>query len=367
MSKWMEKLTKDFGVLADDLPEAKDNLIKMPSPSLNWAVDNGGLIKGKSVCFFGPESGGKSLLMQLVMIQLQKDDPEAIGILFDAEYSFNKDWFKKLGGDLKRLIVRQSNDPLKIFDYMMPEGEMMELLQDGCPIKFIGIDSVKAIRYPKDIKDKTTDKTMGGSGAAYLGPALKGVLPVIRQFNITALLVQQVYDEMDEYKKMNNPYILPDGRALKHFCDYLIQVDKLETKAGRVEQGENIHGGAQQVGHKIRCKVKKNRCGSPYRTAELTLRYDTGITDTAEELYALAKSLGIVYHPTVDGKTNTQMWTVGSHDAVRGEENCKQWIVKSPEVQAEILAELNNVSNEQVEARNAQFEVHDVTIDSEDL
>lgn len=366
-TKWMEKLTKDFGELAQDMPSPCENVIKLASPSLNWAVGNGGLVRGKSVCLFGPESGGKSLLMQLIMIKIQQDDPEAIGILFDAEYSFNPDWFSKLGGDLKRLIIRQTNDPLKIFDYMSPEGEMYEMLQDGAPIRFVGIDSVKAIRYPKDIKEKSTNQVMGGGGASYLGAALKGVLPVIREFNITTIMVQQVYEEMDQYRKMNNPFIVPDGRALKHFCDYMIQVEKLETKAGRIEEGKNIHGGAQQIGHIIRAKCKKNRLAAPYRTAQLTLRYEGGITDTDEELFELAKSLGIIYHPMKDGKVNNQMWQVGNHDPIRGEANIRDFVLGSEEVQKEILAELGEVTDEQVAQRNAQVGVADVSIEEADL
>lgn len=42
-SKWMSKLTSDFGKIADDIPEPQESVIKMASPSLNWAMGNGGL------------------------------------------------------------------------------------------------------------------------------------------------------------------------------------------------------------------------------------------------------------------------------------------------------------------------------------
>ena len=169
-----------------------ENTIKLDSPSFNWAVGNGGLTEGKAVCFFGPESSGKSLLSQLCLIELQKKYPESIQILIDAEFSFNKDWFQKLGGDLDRLLVKQTNDPIEIFDWM--EKDVLEMLQDGAPINGLMIDSIKSIRYPGDIKSKSTDITMGGSGAKYLGPALKGLLPIIRTYNITTFLIQQVYE-----------------------------------------------------------------------------------------------------------------------------------------------------------------------------
>ena len=227
-NKWMTQLTKDFGTIASELPSSTDSVFPMPSPSLNWALGNGGFVEGKACIFYGPESSGKSLLAQLALVALQKKYPEGISIWFDAEYSFNKDWFAKLGGDPSRVVVRQTNDPLKIFDYIW--GDMLKLIQDGCPIIAIGLDSFRSVRYPKDIKSESTKQVQGGSGAPYLTAALKGVLPVIRDHKITFLGVQQVYEEMDQWKQMRNPYKVPDGRALKHFADYMIQVDKLETK-----------------------------------------------------------------------------------------------------------------------------------------
>lgn len=366
-SKWMSKLTADFGKIAAALPKPTDQVIPLASPSLNWAIGNGGLVVGKAICFYGAESGGKSLLMQLTMAEIQKQDPDAICILFDAEYAFNPSWFAKLGGDLNRLVVRQTNDPLKIFDYI--SGEMLEMIQEGAPIKCIAIDSVKSIKYPKDMKKQSTDQTMGGGGASYLGSALKHVTPVIRENNITCLLVQQVYEEMDQYKKMRNPYIVPDGRALKHFCDYMAQVDKLETKDGIVEGGENIHGGSAQTGHKVRVKFKKNRVGAPYRTAQFTLDYEFGIVDTANEVFDLAKSLGIVYHPVNPdtGKVNNQMWQFASYPPIRGEANMRQFVTSSVQVKEEVIAACNGATLEQVAARNDEISVADISLDIQDL
>jgi protein RecA len=359
MSNWMKQLVKDFGVIAAEMPALSTKVIKMPSPSLNWAVGNGGIAEGKAMCLFGPESGGKSLLMQLILAQIQADDPEAICILFDAEYSFNPEWFAKLGGDLNRLIVRQSNDPLKIFDYIIED--LSEMLQDGAPIRAIAIDSVKSIIYPKDVKEKTTKVVMGGSGAAYLGSALKRILPVIREHNVTTVLVQQIYEQLDEYKKLRNPYVVPDGRSLKFFCDYMLQVEKLETRAGIVTQGKNIHGSDHQIGHKVRVKVKKNRTDAPYRAAQFTLDYNKGIINTGEEVFELAKSLDVIFHPINPDtkKLNTMMWQFADHDAIKGQDNMKQWVIDNPQIQNAIMAACETVSDEAVAKRNED----DVEID----
>lgn len=371
MSNWMSKLTKDFGAVAEDMALNTEKVISMPSPSLNWAVGNGGIIEGKALCLYGPESGGKSLLMQLMIKEIQRRDPEAIAVLFDAEYSFNKEWFQKLGGDPSRLVVRQTNDPLKIFDWI--EKDLQAMIQDGAPVRALAIDSVKAIRYPKDHKKQSTDLTMGGGGASYLGPALKAILPVIRENNLTTLMVQQVYEELDPMKALANPYKLPDGRALKHFCDYMLEVTRIDAKKGKIfddakgELGSSVN--KLQIGHEVKVKVKKNRTAAPFRTARFKLTYNDGIVDTVNELVDLAVSLGVVFHPlsASSGKPNAQAWQIGEHDQVRGLDNFKAWVADNPNVVDEMAAACNDSTNAQSEKRNEQLNSDDVEINLDDL
>jgi RecA/RadA recombinase len=269
----------------------------------------------------------------------QKRDPEAIFVWFDAEFSFNLTLFQKVGGDDKRFIIRKSNDPLKIFDYI--GGEMLEHLQEGAPIRGIVIDSIKAIRYPKETNMKqTTDQKMGGTGASYLPSTLKLVVPVIAEYNLLTFFIQQVTMEIDPMKALRNPYVITEGRALKHAADLMLEIVKLDTKNGVIESGETISGAAQQTGHKVRVKVKKNRLGAPARMAQFTYHYDNGIIDTDSEIFELGKSLGVVFHPKnpETGKENTQMWQVGNHEPIRGEANMLAFVKSNKKIQEEIMA-----------------------------
>lgn len=333
----MSKLTSDFGTVASSLKKNEAAPIPSWSPSLNWATAKRGFVPGKVNIVYGPESCGKSMLAMMAIIELQRRDKDAIAIWFDSEFSFNVDFFVKLGGDSDRLIVRKSNDPLKIFDYI--GGEMLEALQEGAPIKSIVVDSVRSIRFPKDMKKQTTDMIMGGTGANYLPSAFKLILPVIAEYNLLTFFIQQVSIQIDPMKALRNPYVLPDGQALKHAGDLMLEMVKLDTKNGVVESGETITGAAQQIGHKVRIKVKKNRMGAPARMAQFTFSYDHGVIDTASEIYELAKSLGVVYHPKNPdtGKENVQMWQFGTYDAVRGDANMLDFIKGSKTLQDEIL------------------------------
>jgi recombination protein RecA len=366
MSKWLSKLTSDFGTVASTLNKDLPPVVPSRSPSLNWATSIGGFQPGKISVLYGPESSGKSLLAMMAVADAQKKDSEAIFIWFDAEFSFNLPLFIKVGGDSERLIVRKSNDPLKIFDYI--GGEMLEALQEGAPIKGIVIDSIKAIRYPKETNMKqTTDQKMGGTGASYLPSTLKLVVPVIAEHKLLTFFIQQVTMEIDPMKALRNPYVITEGRALKHAADLMLEIVKLDTKAGVVESGENIHGGAQQTGHKVRVKVKKNRLGAPARTAQFTYHYDKGIIDTATEIFELGKSLGVIFHPknAETGKENNMMWQFANNPPVKGEANMLNVVLGSVKMQNEILTSCYEHKDAAVQLDAAGVVIEDgaVTVD----
>lgn len=337
-SKWLSKMSADFGMAASQLKTALPPVLPSRSPSLNWALDIGGFQPGKVYVPYGPESAGKSLLVMMAVADYQKRDPEAIFVWFDAEFSFNLNLFVKVGGDPERLYLRRTNDPEKIFDYM--KGEMKELLEDGAPIRGFVIDSIKSILYPKEQNmKKTTDQKMGGTGASYLPTALKWVIPIVAEYNLLAFLIQQVTMEIDAMKALRNPYVITEGKALKHAADTMLEITKLDTKKGVLESGTALSGSAHQVGHVIRVKVKKNRLGRPARVAQFAYHYDNGVVNTGEELFELGKTLGLIFHPISEatGKPNAMMWAFSKYPAIKGEGNMKDFVVGSPEVQDELM------------------------------
>lgn len=354
-NKWMSKLTGDLGIAASKLQDQRSEPIASPSPSLNWATCQGGFLPSKVNILYGPESSGKSMLAMMGIVQLQRQDPEALAIWFDAEYSFNPQMFAKLGGDSDRLVVRKSNNPINIFDYI--GGEMLELIQDGAPVKAIVIDSIKSIRYPKDVRKQTTDQIMGGSGSQYLSSALKLVVPVIAEHKLLAFFIQQVTAQLDPMKALRNPYVISEGHALKHAADLMLEITRLDSKKGILEHGETITGASAQVGHKVRVKVKKNRMGAPARQAEFAFHYDKGVVDTGGEIFELAKALGVVKHPINPdtGRENVQMWQFNNDPPVRGEQNIRNLVVSDTNLQSRIIKACYEYQDAKVETDLSGF------------
>lgn len=348
-NKWMSRLVKDFGTIASDIKATSPKPIPSWSPSLNWATAQRGFIPGKVNIVYGPESAGKSMLAQMGIIELQHRDPDAIAIWFDSEFSFNIGLFEKLGGDSSRLIVRKSNDPLKIFDFI--GGELLEMLQDGAPVKALVIDSIKSIRYPKDIRKNTTDQIMGGSGSQYLGSALKLIIPVIAEHKILTFFVQQVSAQIDPMKAMRNPYVITEGHALKHAADLMLEVTRLDTKNGVLEQGDTIAGGTAQLGHKVRIKVRKNRMGVPARVAQFMFHYEKGVTDTGGEIFDLAKALGLVGKK--EGGGNSIYF--GEIKIGRGLDDARATVTNNKELQDQILEACYDHKDSPIEVDTSGF------------
>lgn len=338
---------------AEDLPGLQESVITLPSPTFNWAVGNGGIVEGKWVLLFGPESGGKSLIAQTIMAAIQKKYPDGICLIFDTEYSISKEWFTKLGGDPSRLFLRQTNKPDEIFDWI--EAKLKPKIEEGLPIKAICIDSLAAIRYPKDEKTANSDSVMGGTGAGYLPRAFKSIVPTVRPNNITTILVQQVREEIDMYKKARNPWTIPDGRALKHYSDYMIQIERLDTKDNCLENANGL-----RIGHKVRVTCKKNKAGAPYRKIEFMLNYDKGIVGIENELFELAKKMGIISHPVSPetGKVNIRSWCITDkpEETFVGEENIREAVCKDAEMQARIMKLLDAIVGEVGEDRDIRLE-----------
>ena len=73
------------------------------------------------------------------------------------------------------------------------------------------------------------------------------------------------------------------GRALKFYASVRIEIRKTEA----IKQGDI------QIGHKVRCSVKKNKVAPPFRIAEYDVIYGSGI-DRIEETATVAIEENIV-------------------------------------------------------------------------
>ncbi|MCC5924065.1 MAG: DNA recombination/repair protein RecA, partial [Crocinitomicaceae bacterium] len=132
----MDKMEKTYGKgavmkLGDG---AVDNVEVIPTGSLTLdiALGVGGFPKGRIVEIYGPESSGKTTLAIHAIAEVQKQG--GIAAIVDAEHAFDQFYAKKLGVDVKELIISQPDNgeqALEIADNLIRSGAIDLLVVDS--------------------------------------------------------------------------------------------------------------------------------------------------------------------------------------------------------------------------------------------
>lgn len=366
-NKWLSMMLKDEKNLQGSSVQVKERILT-ESPSLNWAL-SGGFYKGYTTALYGPEGAGKSLVSMMAVGAMQESDPEALAVIITTEMRApSPERLRQLGVDPDRVLIRQANTLHDVFDWIVSKDEkfvnsdgtkggpgLSYVLEEGAPIKALVIDSIKGIQGPKEQNLETLEKDFMGDISKFLNPSLRAILPVIRKYELMTILVQQVNMNMDadEVKYQGKKYIVPSGQALKHFCETMALVTRVESKDSKIydETMHSIRELPVQVGHTVRVKVEKANLDSPFREAEFQIDYKSGVVNTGLEVAKLAANLNVISHPlNPEGKPIAAQWVFGTRKWI-GFANAVKDIDEDPGLQDQLLAAVNEsdrkVKNEQ--------------------
>jgi hypothetical protein len=308
-NKWMDKLNKMEGAVDKDYnPYAPENVIRSTSPSLNWTFAKGcGLPYGQTGIIYGPPKAGKSLISNLFIAGMHQANPDYIAVRFNTEMregaqGDNAKW----GIDENRFTGYDVNEPQLIFDRITNELEPM--LKEGMPLKLIIIDSMEGIEGVKAAnKESILDHTIGDH-ALTIGEGLKRILPIIRRNRIAVICTSHIRANL----KMNGGHgpdtKMAGGYAQKHWFEYYMEVKHDKSADGKTSvdgvkfednDAKDFKGNKEKTGHKIWCKMAESSVGVGGRTGQITLDYNKGLINTYEEVFQLAKGLGLVERPNL--------------------------------------------------------------------
>lgn len=298
MSKWMKQLNNMEGAVDKEYnPFAVENVLRSPSPSLNWIFGKGaGLPFGYGAILYGPPKSGKSLVSNLLVGGLHDQDSEAIAIKFNTEMREGGQMEDYWGVDQDRYMAYDVNEPQYIFDRI--KNEILPMVEQGMPLKLIIIDSLQGIQGVKESNRESITGHLIGDHAKTIGDGLKAILPVIRRHKIALVCTSHIRANLDA--GMYGPKEKMGGSwAQKHFFEYFIEVKKDGSSASKIEDDtvKDFRGKKQQVGHKIFVKMAESSVGVHGRSGQFTLSYDEGLINTEEEIAVLAKSMNLVEMP----------------------------------------------------------------------
>ena len=280
------------------------------SLSLDLALANGGLPRGRIVEIYGPESSGKTTLALHCVAEGQKMGGNAAFI--DVEHALDPVYASALGVDVDSLLVSQPDTGEQAL-------EITEALVRSNAIDVIVVDSVAALVPRAEIEGEMGDSHVGLQ-ARLMSQALRKLAGAISKSNCVAIFINQLREKVGVV--YGNPEVTPGGRALKFYSSVRIDVRKKEV----------IKNGTDIIGSHTKVKVVKNKVAPPFREVEFDIMYGQGISRVGE-LLDLAEKLDIV-------QKSGAWFSYNGTRIGQGRENAKKFLQDNPDIFEEITGQV---------------------------
>ncbi len=305
----LEKMDKIYGkgtVMQMGNTHVKNlEVISSGSLSLDIALGIKGFPKGRIIEIFGPESSGKTTLALHAINQSQKLGGFASFI--DAEHAFDRIYAKKIGVNIKELIISQPDNgeqALEIVDNLIRSGV----------IDIIVVDSVAALTPKSEIEGEMGESKIGLQ-ARLMSQALRKLTSSIGKSKSILIFINQLREKIGVY---GNPEVTTGGNALKFYSSIRLDI----RKGNQIKNGEKI------LGNRTRVKVVKNKLSPPFRTAEFDIIYGEGISRIGEIL-DLGVDLGIL-------KKNASWFSYENIKLGQGRDSVKEFLKNKENIINEI-------------------------------
>nr|HPN55130.1 ATPase domain-containing protein [Candidatus Moranbacteria bacterium] len=173
VDKLVEDIQEKFGegmiMKLGDVKRVDVETIPTGSVSLDIAMGNGGVPRGRIIEVYGPESSGKTTLTLHIIANSQKLGGTAAFV--DAEHALDPEYAKRIGVDIKNLLVSQPDTGEQALD-------IVESLVRSGVVDMIVVDSVAALVPKAEIEGEMGDQHVGRQ-ARLMSQALRKLTAII--------------------------------------------------------------------------------------------------------------------------------------------------------------------------------------------
>ena len=280
--------------------------ISTGSLGLDIALGIGGLLRGRIVEIYGPESSGKTTLTLQVIAEAQKAGGTCAFI--DAEHALDPIYAGNLGVDVDDLLVSQPDtgeQALEICDMVVRSGA----------VDVVVVDSVAALTPKAEIEGDMGDSHMGLQ-ARLMSQALRKMTANIKNSNTLVIFINQI--RMKIGVMFGSPETTTGGNALKFYSSVRLDIRRI----GSIKEGDEV------VGNETRVKVVKNKVAPPFRQTEFQIMYGKGIHHLGEVI-----DLGVKLN-LID---KSGAWYAYKGEKVgQGKKNVAAYLQENPEIAVEI-------------------------------
>ncbi|OGZ19403.1 MAG: recombinase RecA [Candidatus Nealsonbacteria bacterium RBG_13_38_11] len=291
------------------LKEAKAvdiDAIPTGSLSLDMALGVGGVPRGRVVEIFGPESSGKTTLALHILAEAQKKG--GVGAFIDAEHALDPDYSKRIGVNIDDLLISQPDSGEQAL-------QIVETLIKSGGIDVIVVDSVAALVPQAEIAGEMGEFQIGLQ-ARLMSQALRKLSGLLAKTKTVLIFINQT--RMKIGIMFGNPETTSGGLALKFYASIRIDLRRI----AQIKQRDEV------IGSRVRAKIVKNKVAPPFKTAELDIFYNEGISYYGDVLSAGVKA-GII--------KKAGSWLQFENDKLgQGTESSKEFLRANPEITKKI-------------------------------
>lgn len=291
-------------------------VISTGSLAVDLALGVNGIPRGRISEIYGGESTGKTTLALSILAEAQKAG--GVAAFIDAEHALDPDYAKKIGVNVDDLLISQPDSAeqgLQIVETLVRSGE----------VDIIVVDSVAALVPKMEVAGEMGELQIGLQ-ARLMSQALRKLSGIVSKTRTALIFLNQT--RMKIGIMFGNPETTPGGLALKFYSSVRIELRRM----AQIKQGEQI------IGSRIKVKIVKNKVAAPFKTAELDIYYNEGISNASETIN-LGVKLGVIKKSGVYLQYNDEK--IG-----QGMEKAKEFLKTNPKILKEIQKEVIKKYNE---------------------
>ncbi|MFA6134170.1 MAG: recombinase RecA [Phycisphaerae bacterium] len=324
----LKQIEKNYGV-GSIMKLAEDQIVSVAgiptgALSLDLALGGAGIPRGRICELFGPEGSGKTTLALHMIAGAQRLG--GVAAFIDAEHALDPTWARKLGVDIEQLLISQPDTGEQAL-------EICELLVRSNAVDVVVVDSVAALIPKAEIEGEMGDQHMGLQ-ARLMSQAMRKLVGAISKSRTCVLFINQI--RMKIGVMFGNPETTPGGNALKFYSSVRLDVRRVNT----IKEGE------EAIGSRVRVRVVKNKVAPPFRSTELDIMFDSGISYHGD-LVDLA-----VTHEIIDKQG--AWFSYGDVRLGQGRENTKNFLMANADLTEEIRAAIMKKVAPPVVAKKAE-------------